>query len=464
MATAYALASPVRRVLLYPALLVFLVVLAVSRYEPTSFVFRNTNEIDAFGWFWRYRVLGAIGFFDAFLAVLVGLLLLDAVVRNRWKPSRFDPLVMALLALVVLASLVGTLHRGPLDGPRELLFQLRNYGYLAAAYFVASRVAWTERRYRAAMLLLVVLAATTVGLGYWETALTPPSLRVWKGSRYLTLRDIADTLFIVFAQFWLLGLLFERAPRSLGERLLVVSGIAWTLHQTLTGVGKTLLFVYPAVLLYFAWHHRLHRRRFVPALAALGGLAAAAGWVAVASRPAPLAPAPRLEDYGAVVMQDLSVATRVLQTWNFAANLYERSALLQGIGVGSKWYEYAPQPFDFAAYPPAEQGTSWHLGMHTPLLRVGLDFGLAGLAVVLGLFALVFQNARAALRAGTLAPATRAFVQASLLAIAFQLTVNNLAGPKTNLLAGCLLGALGGLLDHAHPRPAARAARERGPA
>ena len=129
------------------------------------------------------------------------------------------------------------------------------------------------------------------------------------------------------------------------------------------------------------------------------------------------------------------------------ANIYNRSALVQGIGLGSRWYEYVPQPFDPAAYPPSEHGTSWHLGMHVPLLRLGLDFGIAGLGLGFALCLVAFRQVRMLMGTAALSPATQAFVQACLLAIAFQVTVNNLAGPKTNLLAGFLIGALSGLVD-----------------
>lgn len=458
MTPALARPSPLGRLLLFPASLAFLALLAVSRYEPTSFVFRNTDAIDAFGWFWRYRLADALSFFDLFLGALVGVIVLDAVARDRWRRSLFDPLVAVLVSLVGIAAVVGALSPGPLDGSREFLFQLRNYAYLAAMYFVAGRLPWTERRFRVAMTLVVALAAAVVALGYWETSATPPSLRVWKGSRYLTLRDIADTLFIVFAQFWLIALLFEKAPRSARQGLLVLVAVGWSLYQVLTGAGKTMLFVYPIVLFYLLWHYRIHRRRWFPAAASVAGVAATAFLAVLASRPPSPGPPSGLQGYADVWMQDLSVATRVLQARNFAANLYERSAVLQGIGLGSKWHEYAPQPYDYAAYPPSEQGTSWHLGMHTPLLRVGLDFGLAGLAIVLAVFFVVFRKARALLRTGDLAPASRAYVQACILTIAFQVTVNNLGGPKTNLLCGFLLGALSGLLDDAKLRRSRAAA------
>ena len=82
--------SPRGRLLLYPATLVFLVVLAASRYEPTSMLFRGTTTIDAFGWFWRYRFLGALSFFDLFLGALTGLVVVEALARGRVRLSRFD--------------------------------------------------------------------------------------------------------------------------------------------------------------------------------------------------------------------------------------------------------------------------------------------------------------------------------------------------------------------------------------
>jgi hypothetical protein len=59
------------------------------------------------------------------------------------------------------------------------------------------------------------------------------------------------------------------------------------------------------------------------------------------------------------------------------------------------------------------------------------------------------------MRSGSLAPSTRAYVQACLLAIAFQAVIRSLSGPKTNLLAAFLLGAVGGLLDYVRLRRAA---------
>jgi O-antigen ligase len=146
--------------------------------------------------------------------------------------------------------------------------------------------------------------------------------------------------------------------------------------------------------------------------------------------------------------RDLSVSTRGVELLNFASNLYERKALLLGIGLGNKWFSYWPQPEeDLGAFPPPEWGSDWHLGMHVPLLRLTLDFGLLGLGAVLALFAACFLSTMRALRSGGFDGVARAFMLSSWAVIAYQITVNNLSGPKTNLIAGVLLGVVAGILS-----------------
>ena len=164
--------------------------------------------------------------------------------------------------MVGLAVVVGWLSRGPLDTNRELLFQLRNFAYLGAMYFVASRLPWTAHRFRTSMALVVALAVLTIVLGYWETTATPVVYRAARRGHDMTIRDISDVLFIVFAQFWLLALLFQGAARSAWQRLLLLAAITYAAYQAVTGFGKTMLFVYPLVFIYLAWVYRLHRRRF----------------------------------------------------------------------------------------------------------------------------------------------------------------------------------------------------------
>ena len=89
----------------------------------------------------------------------------------------------------------------------------------------------------------------------------------------------------------------------------------------------------------------------------------------------------------------------------------------------------------------------WHLGVHVPLLRLGYDFGLVGLALLLAFFGARFFRSLRFLGRGSVRPVTRAFVQAALLAVGYELFVNNLGLPKTNLVVGVLLASLQGLIE-----------------
>ncbi len=429
--------------LVWASSLLFLTLLAVSRYEATSFIFRNTQVIDFFGWFWRFRVWGTLGFFDFFIAIVLVVL----VAESRWRWRAFDCLLLALPGLVIFGTLVGLLSRGESDTLTDLLFQLRNYYYFLASYLIASRVPWNERRFRRTMVLVAALAAVVFALGYWENATTEPEFRLVKYGRYSNIRDVADSVFLFFAQFWLLAVAFGSMPRRWWIRLLLITSIAYSLLEVFTGVGKMVLLVYPLVIIYFIWYYRVYRRLlFAPV--AVGVLLVGAVLVGyVLENRESIDPLSPLYIYATFHSDDYSTATRMNQIVNFGLNLVRRTAALQGIGIGSKWRMYVPQyPEDYAAYPPAEWGTDWHLGMHVPLLRLGLDFGLLGLTVLAGIVVNFVRQVRGLLRDSRLKPSTHAFVQSALLVIIYQLVVNNLSGPKTNLIAGFLLGALAGLI------------------
>jgi O-antigen ligase len=243
-------------------------------------------------------------------------------------------------------------------------------------------------------------------------------------------------------------MLLERVPMRWWQRALLLAVVTYSLYDVFSGVGKGVLIVYPGVLVYFAWYFRFFRRRwFVAGVAGLLALVTGLGaYVAVnAGRFDPGSP---FYVYTTFTSRDLSVSTRTLELLNLGSNLYERKALLLGIGLGNKWFSYWPQPAeDLGAFPREEWGSDWHLGMHVPLLRLVLDFGVLGTGVLLALFGACFLSTMRALRSGRLDGVTRAFVLSSWAVIGYQVTVNNLSGPKTNLLAGVLLGVVAGLLS-----------------
>ena len=433
---------------LFLGLQVLLLALAVSRYDATSFVFRGTSAIDFFNWFWRHRFLSFLSFFDLLIGALLGLTLLGVAASGRWRRRPFDSLIYALVLLVVVSSVIRFLHRDVEDSLQGFLFQLRNYAYFAAAYVVASRLAWTPRRTTWLAGFLTALAGLAALLSWWEISHTPPPLLVSKYGRPVNVRDISDYPLTFLFQFFALALLLERVPMRRWQKALVLAVVAYSLYGVFSGVGKGVLVVYPAVFFYFAWHYRFFTRRwFVAGLASLLVLVTGLGAYVVlnADRFDPASP---FYVYTTFSSRDLSVSTRGVELLNFASNLYERKALLLGIGLGNKWFSYWPQPEeDLGAFPPPEWGSDWHLGMHVPLLRLTLDFGLLGLGAVLALFAACFLSTMRALRSGGFDGVARAFMLSSWAVIGYQITVNNLSGPKTNLLAGVLLGVVAGILS-----------------
>jgi hypothetical protein len=425
-----------------------LLVLAVSRYDATSFVYRWGDEIDFFNWFWRHRTLGFLSFFDFLVLALLGLAGAGIVVSGRWRPRPFDALIYVLLVVVASAGAIHFLQLDVEDTPRGFLYQLRNYGYFAAAYGLASRVRWSGRRLRWFSATLAGLAILTMALSWWELRQAAPGEVVMKYGRTVAVRDLSDYVFLFFLQFWAMALLLERAAGRWWLKALLLGIAIQGLYAAFTGVGRGVLVVYLAVLLYFAWHYRLvYRRWFVTALS--GGL------VLVATRAAYmlLKSAHTREEsplyvYTTVSTRDLSTATRVRELMNFGGNLYHRHALLLGIGLGNKWYEFWEQPrTDLGAYPREEWASDWHLGMHVPFVRLVLDFGVLGAGAVLVLFGTCFLVTMRAVRAARFDGVARAFMVASWAVIGYQVSINNLSGPKTTLVAGLLLGAVAGILS-----------------
>ncbi len=434
--------------LLFFGVQLLLVMLAVSRYDATSWVFRGTTAIDFYNWFWRYRLLGFLSFFDLLVAALIGLTAAGVAASGRWRPRCFDPLIYALLVAVALSTAIPFLPRDVEDTPQGFLYQLRNYAYFAAAYFLASRLRWAEGRRRWFAGLVAGLAGLTVVLSWWELGHTPPELIVSKYGRTMNARDLSDYLFTFFLQFWIAALLLERVPRRWWQRALLTVVLGYSLYGVFFGVGKGVLIVYPGVFVYFAWYYRaFHRRWFVAGLASALVLVTIVGGYVIfnAARIGSESP---FYVYTTFSSSDISLSTRGFELLNFAANLYHRQALLLGIGLGNKWYEFWEQPgADLGAFPQQEWGSGWHLGMHVPFLRLVLDFGVVGTAVVLILFGAGFLSTMKALRSGRFDGVTRAFMLSSWAVMGYQVAVNNLSGPKTNLVAGLLLGALAGILD-----------------
>jgi hypothetical protein len=420
----------------------FLLLLAISRYEPTSLVFRGTEVIDFFGWFWRFRLFGALSPVDLALA---GLILAAMIFGDRPRP-RADGFLPLLAFLVAVGAVVRMLSRGPEDTSQDFFFQLRNYAYLGGIYFVARRIRWSETRLQSILAWIVGLAVVTMALSFAEGLYLPAESRVYKYGRFVSLRDVADYPLILFAQLWLVGLALERVPRSWATRLALWAAIAYSLYGAFTGIGKAVLFFYPVFLAYFVWTYRLYRRVWFSATAALLFLGAAGLVAYLGVRRPEIEETSPLYIYTTFTSGDPSLSTRRTELANFSQNMNHRRGWLWGIGLGTKWREYVDQPQDLAAYPPQERDLGMHLGVHVPFLRLAYDFGLVGCAF-LGVFGLVrFRRFRKAVRNLAWRPATRAFLHAAALTIGYQVAVNNLSGPKTNLVAGVLLAALHGAL------------------
>jgi hypothetical protein len=430
---------------LFLLLQIFLVVLAVSRYEATSFLFRGTDTIDFFNWFWRKRWQGLFSFFDFFLAALFVVALIGSAL-SRARVRRHREQLLPLLTLLVAASaVVRYFSSGPQDTAQDFFYQLRNYAYFGVLYFVALHVPWSERRFRSCMRLIVGLAILTVVLSLWESRYLDQSLRAYKYGRFAALRDVQDIVFLLFVQFWLIGLALERFPRAWSRRALLLAAIAYSIYDSFTGTGKAILLIYPVVFAFFAWRYRLYRRLWF-VLGVGAGLAAIAGLVAYLEIARPeIPPTSPLYVYTTFTSEDVSVSTRRTQVKNFDANMSRRFAWLQGIGLGTKWYEYFDQPQDYAAFPESEWDLPWHFGVHIPFARIAYDFGFPGLLLLLGLLAWRFRGSLRFLRTAPVEASTRAYGQAAWLVIAYQVGIHNLATPKANLLAAVLLAAVEGL-------------------
>jgi hypothetical protein len=176
------------------------------------------------------------------------------------------------------------------------------------------------------------------------------------------------------------------------------------------------------------------------------GILAIVGLVAYMEIARPdIEPTSPLYVYTTFTSEDVSVSTRRTQVKNFEANMSRRYAWLQGIGLGTKWYEYYDQPPDYAAFPESEWDLPWHFGVHIPFARIAYDFGLPGLFLLLGFLAWRFRESLRFIRRAPVDPSTRAYVQSAWLVIAYQVGIHNLSTPKANLLAGVLLASVEGL-------------------
>ncbi len=438
-----------RSPLLWIGVQFLLVVLAVSRYDATSYVFRGTEAIDFFNWFWRYRLAGFLSFFDLLLVALVTLGAASLLASGRSTHRPFDMLVGGLLIAVAFAAAVRFLAREMEDTAQGFLFQLRNYLYFVATYFLFSRLSWAEHRRRHFAGLLAGLTVLTMVLSWWELGHTPPQFLLWKYGRYVNVRDLSDYLLIFFLQFWAAALLLEGLPRPWWQKAVVAAVLLHSLSGVYTGIGRGVILVYPVVFCYFAWYHGIFRRRWFAAAVASTALLGALGASYILLNAKRIRTESPLYIYLTFTSREAAVATRGRELTNFAGNLYYRGALLQGIGLGNKWYEFWPQPPDLGAFPRQEWDSRWHLGMHMPFLRLMLDFGLVGTAVVLTLFGAAFFSTMRALRSRGFDGPSKAFMLASWAVIGYQLSINNLASPKMNLFAGALLGAVAGMLHEA---------------
>lgn len=453
--TAPARASRAGIPLVFLMIQVFLVFLAVSRYEATSFLFRGTDTIDFFNWFWRKRWLGLFSFFDFSLAGLLAVAVIGSAVSRSREGRRRELLLPLLIFLVVVSALVRYFTAGPQDTTQDFFYQLRNYAYFAGLYFVARHVRWNEERFRFTMGLVVALAIVTVILSLAESRYLDQSLRAYKYGRFAALRDVQDIVFLLFVQFWLIGLALERFPKQWSRRALLLGAIAYSVYDSFTGTGKAILLIYPVVLAFFAWRYRLYRRLWFVLLCGAGVLAIG-GLVAYMEIVRPdIEPTSPLYVYTTFTSEDVSVSTRRTQVRNFEANMSRRHAWVQGLGLGTKWYEYYDQPTDYAAFPESEWDLPWHFGVHIPFARIAYDFGVPGLFLFVGYLAWRFRQSLRFLRTAPVDASTRAYVQAAWLVIAYQVGIHNLATPKANLLAAVLLASVQGL-GHAVSRREAR--------
>jgi hypothetical protein len=282
-----------------------------------------------------------------------------------------------------------------------------------------------------------------------ESIVLPAGFRVSKYGRTATVRDVADFAFVLFAQLWLIALALERFPRRWGSRIILIGLIAYTFYSTFTGIGKAILVVYPAYLVYFFFHYRLYRNVTFMGVLLLGLLALAALVRYLVVVNPVIEPSSPLYIYTTFTSDDPSVSTRRSELVNFRENLSRRGGWLLGIGLGVKWFEYYDQPPDLGAFPESERGLPWHLGVHVPLVRLAYDFGPFGLALLLAFFGQRFLRSVRSLRSASLQPSTRAFVQAGWLVLAYEIFINNLGVPKGILLVGVLFGCMRGLLDTA---------------
>jgi hypothetical protein len=444
---------------LFLGVLVLLATLAISRYDATSFVYRWEGEIDFFNWFWRHRTLGFLSFFDFLMLALLGLAVAEVRASGRWQPRPFDGLALCLLALVGLSSGVRLLHAGAEDTTRAFLYQLRNYAYFVAAYAVASRLPWTSRRLRGFAGLAAGLAVVTMALSWWEISRVAPgevitrhgltvAVYVMKYGRTVSVRDLSDHVFLFFLHFGALALLLEGVARRGWQKVLLLAVVAHGLYGAFTGVGRGVLVVYVVVLACFAWHYGFVSRRWLrPALAVGLVLIVVLGASVLVWGTGEGSP---FHVYATFTSRDLATSTRVREALNLGANLHNRHAWLTGIGLGSKWYEYWPQPeADRGAYPPREWESNWHLGTHLAFARLLLDFGLLGTSVLLAFFSASLWLTMRAVRSGELDGFTRAFMVTSWAVVGYQVCINSLSGPKETLVAGLLMGAMAGTLSQA---------------
>jgi len=425
-------------------LFAFLAIVGLSRYDPFSFTFRFTDKIDFWGWWWRYKFLGLVSPIDLLLGVFVGTVGLAQLSRGRLVKKPFDPFMAALSLVALVAAVLGAVGHAEQDVWKDWLFQVRGLAFICGMYFVVSRLPWSERKVVLLLWYLVALALVVLALGFLEMMRTPPELRIIKYGKPLLKRDNADGIFSLFLTFLPIIVLLEGPRLRRLYKLALVVFFGYQLFNLSTSVFTTRTIIVFGTLVYLGWHYRLHRRRewmisgvavlvLVLAVAfsqVLMGLASPKHWVARS----PLR---------VIRADNLSVATRVMEMQNVFANLVNRLALLQGLGLGRKWYEFYPQPNDPGAWPPEEQGARWHLGVHVPILDMLLMFGLMGTTTVLGLLlrtVLFYRKILLEMTNWQIRVMGQIALLLGVITFIFDLNV-----PKVNIYTGVMWGILGAI-------------------
>ena len=426
-----------------------ILLLAISRYDATSYTFRRTEEIDFLSWFWRARWQDALAFFDFAILILLVIVCLKLLGRKTSQRVRFDRVPLILFVLVTISSVISLLFPGNDDTNRELIFQLRNYFYFGAAYFIASRLAWREHHSDLLVKVFIISTVMLVSISFWERT-SGDDFFVSKYGQSVALKDIADYPWLLFCEFWVLALAFSGVLRSFWQRVLAGAAIVYSLFDVFGGTGKLLIILYPMVVLYMGWWYRITKRAWFVLAAPIVLLTIIVGATYFFQTVDIYDPTSSFYVYAALLnpLNDTSSSTRIVELRNFFQNIFYRNAYLQGIGLGSRWYEYTVQPVDAGAYPIFERISGTHLGIHVPLLRLILDFGLIGFVFFSRSMYKCFNEVKGLIRSDRVQESTKAFIHSSWLIIVYIVFFNNLTVPKMNLLGGILLGVLACLVEH----------------